>query len=174
MSIGFPKSVQAAWKGLFHQPTGPLTAELLRNPGGFGLGQVPVAETPDATTAMTCGFCSTGCSLTVHLKDNSAIGLSPTTDYPVNLGMACPKGWEALSVLQSDDRARHVLPADESNSSQTWERIGRFLKHGSDRDGGNGFSRQPGQVWHGGRAWGWQYAAMHGDVGGRLQAVVRF
>jgi assimilatory nitrate reductase catalytic subunit len=113
MSIGFPKSVQAAWKGLFHQPTGPLTAELLRNPGGFGLGQVPVAETPDATTAMTCGFCSTGCSLTVHLRENTAIGLSPTTDYPVNLGMACPKGWEALSVLQSDDRATTPLLRDE-------------------------------------------------------------
>lgn len=107
-------SPQSLLKGLFHQHTGPLTAELLRNPGGFGLGQVPIRQTPDATTAMTCGFCSTGCSLTVHLKEGAAIGLSPTTEYPVNLGMACPKGWEALNVLKSSDRATTPLLRDES------------------------------------------------------------
>ncbi|HEY2412325.1 MAG TPA: molybdopterin-dependent oxidoreductase, partial [Pirellulaceae bacterium] len=106
--------VQTLWNGLFHQHTGPLTAELLRNPGGFGLGQLPAGETPDATTAMTCGFCSTGCSLNVHLKNGLAVGLSPTTDHPVNLGMACPKGWEALSVLQSADRATTPLLRDDS------------------------------------------------------------
>lgn len=100
--------------GLLYQPTGPLTSELLRSPGGFGLGQVPASQTPDATTAMACGFCSTGCSLTIHLKEGEAIGLSPTTDYPVNLGMACPKGWEALSVLKSDDRATAPLVRDGS------------------------------------------------------------
>jgi assimilatory nitrate reductase catalytic subunit len=56
-----------------------------------------------------CGFCSTGCSLNVHLADNEAIGLTPTPAYPVNLGMACPKGWEALSVLESSDRATEPL-----------------------------------------------------------------
>ncbi len=113
MSTTIYHAAQNLLGGLFHQPTGPLTAELLRNPGGFGLGLLPMAETPDATTAMTCGFCSTGCSLTVHLKDKVAVGLSPTTEYPVNLGMACPKGWEALSVLQSDDRATTPLLRDE-------------------------------------------------------------
>ena len=54
---------------------------------------------------MVCGFCSTGCGLTVHLRDGQAINLSPTTDYPVNRGMACPKGWEALTVLEAPDRA---------------------------------------------------------------------
>jgi predicted molibdopterin-dependent oxidoreductase YjgC len=54
---------------------------------------------------MVCGFCSTGSSLKIHLKDGQAINLSPTTNYPVNLGMACPKGWEALSPLQAKDRA---------------------------------------------------------------------
>jgi assimilatory nitrate reductase catalytic subunit len=107
-------SAESLWNGLFHQHSGPLTEELLRNPGGFGLGQVPVGETPDATTAMTCGFCSTGCSLNIHLKNGSAVSLSPATDYPVNLGMACPKGWEALSVLQSADRATTPLLRDDS------------------------------------------------------------
>jgi len=84
---------------------GRLTRELLREPGRFGLGQVPAAKVPDATTEMVCGFCSTGCGLTVHLREGQAVNLSPTTDYPVNQGMACPKGWEALTVLDAPDRS---------------------------------------------------------------------
>lgn len=87
----------------------PLTRELVRSPGGFGLGQVPSRLRPDATTRVVCGFCSTGCSLDVHLKDGVAVNLTPTVDYPVNLGMACPKGWEALSPLSADDRATTPL-----------------------------------------------------------------
>ena len=101
------------WEGLLRQKDGPLTADLLLRPAGFGLGQLPAKQTPDATTAMTCGYCSTGCSLTVHLKDGEAIGLSPTTNYPVNLGMACPKGWEALTVLKASDRATAPLLKDK-------------------------------------------------------------
>ena len=94
---------------LLHQRDGAYTREMLLAPGGFGLGVVPDRQKPDATTASTCGFCSTGCSLTVHLKDGAAVGLTPNTDYPVNLGMACPKGWEALNVLKAPDRATTPL-----------------------------------------------------------------
>ena len=91
------------------QFTGPLTRDLLQQPAGFGLGQVPQNGLPDATTRMVCGYCSTGCSLDVHLRNGEAIGLSPTTDYAVYLGMACPKGWEALTVLDAPDRATQPL-----------------------------------------------------------------
>ena len=37
-----------------HARTGPYTQELLRNPGKFGLGQVPVDLVPDATTTAIC------------------------------------------------------------------------------------------------------------------------
>src|SRR5690242_6391103 len=84
---------------------GPLTRELTLSPGKFGLGLIPTASRPDAVTRMACGYCSTGCSLDIHLRGSEAIGLSPTVDYPVNLGMACPKGWEALTVLTATDRA---------------------------------------------------------------------
>ena len=84
---------------------GTLTQDLLREPGQFGLGQVPRRHKPDRTTTMTCGFCSTGCGLSIHLREGAAINLSPATDYPVNLGMACPKGWEALAPLAAKDRA---------------------------------------------------------------------
>src|SRR5262249_25043033 len=91
--------------GLVRARDGRFTRELLRAPGGFGLGQVPAGKTPDATTGLVCGFCSTGCGLPIHLRDGEAVNLTPTTEYPVNRGLACPKGWEALSVLDADDRA---------------------------------------------------------------------
>lgn len=93
---------------------GPLTRDLLLSPGGFGLGRVPTKVQPDATTTSVCGYCSTGCSLTLHLKNGEAQSLSPNTDYPVNLGMACPKGWEALTVLDAPDRATTPLLRDAS------------------------------------------------------------
>jgi assimilatory nitrate reductase catalytic subunit len=95
--------------GLLHRNSGPLTRELLLEPGGFGLGQVPSRVKPDATTTMICGYCSTGCCLNIHLKGGQAVSLTPATDHPVNLGMACPKGWEALAVLESPDRATTPL-----------------------------------------------------------------
>jgi len=82
---------------LLRQWDGKLTQDLVLHPGDFGLGKVPARLEPDDTTDMVCGFCSTGCGLKIHLKDGEAINLSPATDYPVNLGMACPKGWEALT-----------------------------------------------------------------------------
>jgi assimilatory nitrate reductase catalytic subunit len=97
---------------LFYQPAGPLTDDLVRRPGGFGLGQLPAQQVPDGTTTMVCGFCSTGCGLNIHLKKGEAIGLTPTTRYPVNTGMACPKGWEALAVLKAADRATTPLLKD--------------------------------------------------------------
>lgn len=88
---------------------GPKTEKLVRAPGKFGLGQVLLTEQPDASTSMVCGFCSTGCGLNIHMKDGVAINITPDTDYPVNIGMACPKGWEALEPLRANDRARQPL-----------------------------------------------------------------
>ena len=85
------------------------TEALISAPGNFGLGKVPASTQYDDTTNVVCGFCSTGCGLNIHLKNSQAIGLSPTPDYPVNLGMACPKGWEALAPLHSADRATTPL-----------------------------------------------------------------
>ncbi|MBA4020097.1 MAG: nitrate reductase [Pirellula sp.] len=102
---------------------GPLTHELVLAPGQFGLGQLPAGLQPTAVTQTVCGFCSTGCGLTVHLRDGEALGLTPSTNYPVNLGMACPKGWEALTVLESPDRATRPLLRDPSGTLQptTWD-----------------------------------------------------
>jgi anaerobic selenocysteine-containing dehydrogenase len=102
---------------------GPLTQQMVLTPARFGLGQVPHNLLPDATTTLTCGFCSTGCGLNVHLRDGKAINLTPSTGYPVNLGMACPKGWEALRVLDANDRATQPLLRHSNGSLQpvSWE-----------------------------------------------------
>jgi assimilatory nitrate reductase catalytic subunit len=104
---------------------GPLTQDLVREPGKFGLGQVPAKLSPDATTTMVCGFCSTGCGLKIHLKDGQAVNLSAETEYPVNLGMACPKGWEALTPLDAPDRATTPLLRNDATGTLEpvdWER----------------------------------------------------
>jgi len=104
---------------------GPLTRDLVREPGKFGLGQVPARLLPDATTTMVCGFCSTGCGLKIHLRDGEAVNLSAETEYPVNLGMACPKGWEALTPLAAPDRATTPLlrnPATGDLEPVGWDR----------------------------------------------------
>jgi anaerobic selenocysteine-containing dehydrogenase len=84
---------------------GPLTHELLLRPARFGLGRMPARIAPDATITMVCGFCSTGCGLQILLQGEEAVALTPAPHHPVNLGMACPKGWEALAPLRAPDRA---------------------------------------------------------------------
>jgi assimilatory nitrate reductase catalytic subunit len=104
------------------QRHGPLTTELLQTPSRFGLGLAPRKLHADAAVDSVCGFCSTGCNLKVHLRDGAAVGLAPAADYPVNLGMACPKGWEALEVLDAPDRATTPLQRNAAGRLEpaTW------------------------------------------------------
>lgn len=94
---------------LLREWNGVLTEDLVQQPGEHGLGKLPKRLTPDATTTSICGYCGTGCQLKIHLKNNEAVNLSAETNYPVNLGMACPKGWEALTPLEAHDRATTPL-----------------------------------------------------------------
>jgi anaerobic selenocysteine-containing dehydrogenase len=89
--------------------TGPLTADLIRQPAAFGLGQVPAGLLPDGISRGVCGFCSTGCGLLFHQQQGVAVNVTPDPAYPVNLGMACPKGWEGLTPLSATDRGTTPL-----------------------------------------------------------------
>ncbi|MES2694524.1 MAG: nitrate reductase [Verrucomicrobiota bacterium] len=98
---------------LLRARTGPMTADMVLHPADFGLSRVPGRLKPAATTNAVCGFCSTGCSLKIHLNaEGEAINLTADPAYPVNLGMACPKGWEALTPLAAMDRATTPLIRD--------------------------------------------------------------
>jgi anaerobic selenocysteine-containing dehydrogenase len=100
---------------LLKQHTGPLTADLVLEPGHFGLGKVPSRLKPASTVTSICGYCATGCQLKLHLDESGrAINLTPQAGYPVNLGMACPKGWQALDPLDSPDRATTPLLRNEA------------------------------------------------------------
>src|SRR4030095_12993086 len=125
------------------QMSGPLTTDLVQHPGEFGLGHVPARLKPDATTPMVCGFCFSCCGRNVHLREGTAINLSAASSYPVNLGMACPKGWEALTPLSAPDRATtpllrgkggRLVPVDWSTAIETF--VARFkaiqAKHGKE------------------------------------------
>jgi anaerobic selenocysteine-containing dehydrogenase len=104
--------MEARARALLVRRTGPLTRDLALAPGAFGLGKVPARLAPEQTTRMVCGFCSTGCSLDAHLRKGEVVNLTPSASYPVNLGMACPKGWEALAPLRASDRATVPLLRD--------------------------------------------------------------
>ena len=97
------------------QHSGPLTRDLVQEPGNFGLGKIPSRLLPKSTASSICGYCATGCQLKIHLDgDGNAINLSPQAGYPVNLGMACPKGWQALDPLDAPDRGTVPLLRDET------------------------------------------------------------
>jgi anaerobic selenocysteine-containing dehydrogenase len=109
--------------GFLRRFSGPLT-DLLSRAEVPLLGQVPAGQVPDAVVDTVCGFCSTGCSLRVHMRNGTAVNLSPTEGYPVNLGMACPKGWEALTPLRAPDRGTQPLLRRERHlplSPTDWE-----------------------------------------------------
>ena len=102
-------------KNLLKQSSGPLTRDLVQSPGKFGLGNIPSRLAPASTTTSVCGYCATGCQLKLHLDANgNAINLTPQANYPVNLGMACPKGWQALDPLEASDRGTTPLLRNES------------------------------------------------------------
>jgi len=103
---------------LLRAHTGPMTSELVQRPGEFGLGRIPARLAPTSVAHSVCGFCSTGCNLKIHLgPDGAAINLSPEVHYPVNLGMACPKGWEALTPLAAPDRGTTPLLRDPASGA---------------------------------------------------------
>ena len=141
-----------------------LTSDLVQQPSRFGIGNVPARLAADATTDMTCGYCATGCSLKVHLQKGEAVNLSPSIHYPVNRGMACPKGWEALSAIRANDRGttpllrdahgilqaiswcdalgRDIRIAIQSDSGKTRTGLRGFPEHWSNHERGNGLPRR--------------------------------
>jgi len=98
-----------ALRRLLFARSGPLTSELSKARAGDAEGLVPARLAPQRVAKSICGYCSTGCSLDVHVRDGQAVNLAPSAAYPVNDGAACPKGWDALAPLRANDRARRPL-----------------------------------------------------------------
>jgi assimilatory nitrate reductase catalytic subunit len=69
----------------------------------------------------TCGYCSTGCNLSVSVKEGKVTRINANPNFPVNLGSACIKGFQFLEHLNAPDRAmtpylrnnnRELIPVD--------------------------------------------------------------
>ena len=91
--------------------TGRSPASWCARPAASASARCRRGSRPTPPRPMVCGFCSTGCALDVHLRDGEASTSTPTRDYPVNLGMACPKGWEALTPLRRARPRDHAAAA---------------------------------------------------------------
>jgi assimilatory nitrate reductase catalytic subunit len=110
-------------KSFFYEKEGKLTEDLNLDASCKDLGLLPERLLPDSTTDMVCGFCGTGCSLKVHMKEGRPVNITATQDYPVNKGEACPKGWEALTPLFAKDRVTSPLKRNKHGKLEpvTWD-----------------------------------------------------
>jgi assimilatory nitrate reductase catalytic subunit len=97
-----------AASSLFVERNGSLSQELALTPGADGR-QLPERLQPTGSATTICGYCATGCALSVHLRDDGAVNIRPAVDYSVNRGMACPKGWGALAPLSAADRGQRPI-----------------------------------------------------------------
>ena len=89
-------------------------------PGDFGLGQVPARLKPDATTTIGLRLLLDRLRAERSSQGRRRRSISaPTRDYPVNLGMACPKGWEALTPLAAPDRAHDAAAAQRATANSS-------------------------------------------------------
>ncbi len=82
-----------------------------------------------------CGYCSTGCNFSIETGDDKPPVVIADASYPVNLGKACPKGFQLLGHLGSSERATAPLLRDSQGNLQpvSWDTAltaftGRFKK----------------------------------------------
>lgn len=77
----------------------------------------------DTIIRTTCSYCSVGCSFDVTINGSEVPKLTPTKEYPVNLGTSCPKGFHLLKPFRASDRGTDPMIRDESGElvKTDWE-----------------------------------------------------
>lgn len=79
-----------------------------------------------------CHFCSGGCGLLLHIKDEKLVHLEGNPDNPINEGSLCPKAASLEQVAYSEDRPKTPLyraPGAEEFQEISWdEAIDRIAK----------------------------------------------
>jgi anaerobic selenocysteine-containing dehydrogenase len=81
-------------------------------------GYVSARKIPERWVATTCGYCSVGCGMFVGVKNGRAVSVRGNPDHPVNRGMLCPKGLSEHHTISADNRARHPLLRNGSETSR--------------------------------------------------------
>jgi len=77
----------------------------------------------DGTTKIPsiCHFCSGGCGLLLHIKDDKLVYLDGDPDNPVNSGALCPKGASLGHVANAQDRL--FSPKYRAPGATEWQDI---------------------------------------------------
>jgi len=88
----------------------------------------------DRILRTTCSYCSVGCNFDVTLKAGTVESMRPATDYPVNLGKSCPKGFHLLTPFTAEDRAtRPMVRRGKGLVPVGWEEaLGLFVERFKD------------------------------------------
>lgn len=69
-----------------------------------------------------CPYCSIGCNIDLHVRDNEIIGVTPVKDNPVNRGHLCVRGKFGWDFVHSEDRVTAPLvKADGVFVEVSWE-----------------------------------------------------
>ncbi len=68
-----------------------------------------------------CHFCSGGCGLLLHIKDEKLVYLDGDPDNPVNSGTLCPKGASLGHVANATDRV--TKPRYRAPGTNDWQEI---------------------------------------------------
>ncbi len=118
-------------------PVGSLTEKIAKGKGRTW-------ETRKVDTI--CAYCGVGCGITLHIKDNTVIKVTPTEKESVNNGSLCVKGKFAYDFINSADRLKKpLIKKDGKFVEATWDEAIDYTvkrlkeikeKHGSDSIGG--------------------------------------
>jgi len=75
-----------------------------------------------------CPYCSLGCNINLHVKDNQVIGVSPVEESPVNRGHLCVQGKFGWDFVHSGDRVTTPLVKNDGVFIQvSWEEALDFI-----------------------------------------------
>ncbi len=123
MKRGFYAKVAAPFDGVLNCefcgncvdvcPVGSLTEKLAKGKGRTW-------ETRKVDTI--CGYCGVGCGITLHIKDNTVIKVTPTEKESVNNGALCVKGKFAYDFINNKDRlTRPLIKKDDKFVEASWD-----------------------------------------------------
>lgn len=70
-------------------------------------------------TPTICAYCSVGCGILVHVKDNDVVYTEGDPDHPINRGSLCSKGSSIRQLYTSERRLEK--PMYRAPGSSKWE-----------------------------------------------------
>jgi formate dehydrogenase alpha subunit len=96
--------------------------------------------TTKSTTETTCPFCGCGCSISLEVKDNQVVRVTPGNGDSVNDGALCVKGSYGCDFIHSPDRlTRPLIKKDDTFEEVSWEealgRVATGFKQVKDKQG---------------------------------------